>query len=822
MIGHYGKTALKHLTHSKLFSVINILGLAVGLAASIIIFLYVQSEWSYDKHWEGAGNIYRLMQTEAGRAEIDVRVPAITIPAVQDYFGSEIAHTAVLRKASFAEVKVGTTTFVEDIAFVNEAFLDVFEFDTISGDINSVFQNANALALSEDSARLWYGETDVVGESLTLKEFFQEQGRDYDIVAVYRQPEGNSTLDVKAMGGLPENGDSAGGREVYLKLDPQVDPALVGDRLPQFVDQYADRTGVQVSDGQAVSDVLQYHLINVGDSYFDPIYCAAWNAAPCGSLPVVAGFAVIAALVLLTACVNYVVLALSKAGQRAREVAVRKIAGAPRRQLIMQFLGESLVILMLSLILALTLVDLVLPLFENLTRAQLSLNFDRPGTFLILLGLALTLSLLAGLYPSLYISRFHPAVILRNRRPPVVKDFSHLHGSLLVFQFSTSIGLLIATVVVFGQLWYTQTLDLGFNPDNLIQVPVGRPEANARAQAFRQEVLNSPLVDSAALTGMSPGESGVVVSDEYKARGLLGAEPRSIPTIPVGFDFFETLETPLVAGRFFQSGRDRPGPAFRGGQEQRQEGAVVLNEAAVKLLGFSSPEEAINQTISSEVEGLEPGGSGERLLRVVGIVSDSQYRSLQRVAGPEVFFLNPEMAFFLLVRFNGEGQTVIAELERIWHEIMGDAAFQSSFISGNLASVFQNERDQGVLLVTFALLSIFISCLGLYGVAAFTVDRRRKEIAIRKVFGSEFRQVAVLFCWQFSSPILLANIIAWPVAVWAMLAWLQRFPYQFDTLLLFPLCALAAFIALSIAWLTVAVNTAKVANSKPGLALRCE
>jgi putative ABC transport system permease protein len=364
--------------------------------------------------------------------------------------------------------------------------------------------------------------------------------------------------------------------------------------------------------------------------------------------------------------------------------------------------------------------------------------------------------------------------------------------------------------------------DPGFRQDNLVFINdiAGREAVNANKQVLRERVKDLPGVINASLSGYRPLAT-TTYARVSSAHGLEGRAGESFMLANTFIDenFIPTYDIALVAGRNFSLDQDQPVVAGvpTTGTVNAVPRTALINEAAVRFLGFAEANNAIGKLIVDN-----NGVGGTVSYSIIGVVADSQFYSLKAVTRPEIYFFYPSMSDVLTVSYQGNTEALLANLQNLWRDVMGDAVFTASFIEPIVANEFSQERREGQMFVVFSLFSIFIACLGLYGASAFSVERRTREIGIRKVMGAEIRQIVALLLWQFSKPVLLANVIAWPFALWAMLTWLRQFPYQIDAVLLIPLCVLAGAVALSIAWLTVAGNTLRVATRKPVLALRYE
>jgi len=526
----------------------------------------------------------------------------------------------------------------------------------------------------------------------------------------------------------------------------------------------------------------------------------------------------IAGLILLIACINFMNLATAKSTQRAREVALRKVLGAQRGQLILQFLGESILIALIGLFLGITLVELALPFYNDFLGRELSFTYGDSLTLYILLGLVVSVGVVGGAYPALILSGFLPARVLRANKSAETSSSIIFRNALVVLQFTISIALIVSAAVVYGQMLYATSMDPGFKKDNMLVVRgLNQKGANKKREAFKQEVLRLSSVKKVALSSDRPSSgnnsnTSVTIPGTDSGDILLGR-------YNVDHDFFETYDIPLITGRFYNrdyvtDGLPSPNSVKEG---EVAEGSIVINEVAVGRLGFVSAEESIGKTLRMGI-----GNSKSADLKIIGVTHPIQFQSLREMVRPEMYLLTSWNIENLNISFEGNPTALVSQIEKIWKQLIPLIPFGYEFVDETMAKEFTQEEALASMLATFSLLAVAIACLGLYGLAAFTAERRTKEIGIRKVLGASVLDIVRLLLWQFSKPILLANLIAWPLAVWGMLTWLENFPYRLDGWIMVPLCLLAGIIALTIAWITVGGNAAKVARSNPIKALRYE
>jgi putative ABC transport system permease protein len=537
----------------------------------------------------------------------------------------------------------------------------------------------------------------------------------------------------------------------------------------------------------------------------------------------VISFAGISLLVLLIGCINFTILTTAKATQRAKEVAMRKVAGAKRKQLIVQFLGESTFIVFLSMLFSMAIVEIMLPVFESIVGKSFSLNYTSPLTFLPLLVLLLIVGVSSGLYPAFVLSGFRPGDALKANQSKETHGSMSLRQVLVVFQFSISIILIVSSGVIYAQMEYGMSRDPGYNKDNLLVINGLRYDVKtiSKIDVLKRELLNLADISDVGVSFLPPSHKTEFLSTPFTLPG----HPETIQTdrTYIDDDFFKTYQIPIIAGRDFSMDRDLPEPAMMPaanvGKEAREslERNAVINESAVRKFGFAGAEDAVGKVLSRSDNKIN--------YTIIGVVADNHLFSINAPPRAEVYLLRQlDLAFtdVITVRFKGSPQKIVSQVKSVWKNVTGDEEISTVFVDQLVAKEFEQEKTEGIILVSFSLLAIFIACMGLFGSASFTVERRTKEIGLRKVMGARVKNIVSLLLWQFSKPVLIANLIAWPVAVFAMRHWLEKFYYRFNPLLLIPICLVSGLIALAIAWFTVAGNTDRAARKNPIHSLRYE
>ncbi len=827
MLKNYFTTAINNLIKNKLYSAINIAGLAIGLAACIIIGLYVRDQTSYDKQWKDHDRIYRVnfSATLPGKPRAEYAgAPLPALQALEEYFKDKIEQSARTFTTPMV-IDTGTAKFNSELVEVDPDFINMFQFKVLAGSLKETLTSKTNVALSEETARRYFGSQDAIGKVITIGtgNFKAE----HKITAVYLIP-GNTVLDDMPILCLLDDMllppsiktwyNFLG--STYIKLKAGVNIDTLKPYLPALIDRNVDISKVISDPSLKASDILSMDFQRLENAYLD----SPWDAYRAGgNKTVVLSFAAISVLVLLIGCINFMILTTAKATQRAREVAMRKIVGAKRKQLIAQFLGESTFIVLLSMVISMGVVEIMLPIFESIVGKTFSLNYTSPSTFLPLLALLIIVGISGGLYPAFILSGFRPGDTLKANQSKETRGSMSLRNVLVVFQFCVSIILIVSTGVIYTQMQYSMNRDPGYNKNNLLVVNRLNSDEKIKAKipVLKQELLSLADVSNVGLSQDQPSQR-FQNNAAYTRPGH--SETTYIkPTLCIGYDYFKTYQIPIVAGRDYSIDRDIPDPkidlmkATIGGNESKKllERNAIINESAVREFGFTSAKEALGKVLhSTTINNIN--------YKIIGIVADNHIFSVKAPPSAEVFLLNPDQANVMTVRFNASPKKIIKQVNTIWKKVIGDDEISTAFVDQLIAKEFQQEKTEEKIIISFSILAILIACMGLYGSTSFTVEKRTKEIGLRKVMGAKVKNIVSLLLWQFSKPVLIANIIAWPIAVIAMQRWLENFSYRFNPLLLIPICLGSGFIALVIAWFTVASNTRRAARKNPIHSLRYE
>ncbi len=608
----------------------------------------------------------------------------------------------------------------------------------------------------------------------------------------------------------------------YLKLKKGIDIETLQPLIPALIDRNIDVPGLISDPTKKASDFISLDFQKLETAHLD----SPWDVTRAGGNKTVArSFVGISLLVLLIGCINFTILTTAKATQRARKVAMRKVAGAKRKHLIVQFLGESTFIVFLSMLLSVTIVEIMLPVFESIVGKSFSLNYTSPSTFLPLLALLLIVGISGGLYPALVLSGFRPGETLKANQSKETRASISLRQALVIFQFSVSIILIIATGVIYAQMKYSKNRDSGYNKDNLLVINglAYDERITGKIDVLKQELLNFADISDVSVSLLQPSHK----REEDFAPFTLPGHPETThmkARMYIDDDYFKTYQIPIIAGRDFSMDRDLPEPEFNmmaeniSGRESTEilERNTVINETAAKEFGFADAKDAIGKVLSNTLNNIK--------YTIIGVVADNHLFSINAPPRAEVYLFNRNPVYIdvMTVRFKGSPQKIVSQVKSVWKYVTGDEEISTVFVDQLVAGEFEQEKTEERIFVSFFLLAILIACMGLFGSASFTVERRTKEIGLRKVMGAKVKNIVNLLLWQFSKPVLIANLIAWPVAVFAMQHWLEKFYYRFNPLLLIPICLVSGLLALVIAWSTVAGNTARAARKSPIHSLRYE
>ena len=784
MLRNYLKVAFRSLKKQKGYAFINVVGLAVGTACCILILLFVQHERSYDRFHTQADDIYRLLLERPGQP-LRVRTEYRLAPALQaDYpfvqqsvrMSWQNTHFVTHENEVFKETRV---------FYVDSTFFDLFSFPLLLGDPETVLDEPDALVLSETIARKYFGREDPVGRTLIF-----DQSRELMVTGVAADAPSNSHFQFDFLipmsvyrGIFGSQLDEWSTAEIYtyIRLSDTAAQATLASQFAGFVERHI---GPEVDQTYRLQPLTDIHLHSTG---------MARDIAPQGDIRYVYVFSTIALLILMIACINFINMTTARSAQRSKEVGMRKVVGAHRAQLIKQFLSESFLISVLAVLIGFVLAAWVLPVLNELTGKALVLG-DVAAHWEVLAALAVLVGLLAGGYPAFVLSRFRPAAVLRGALPRGVGGRG-LRNGLVIFQFAVTGMLIFGALVVYLQLDYMRSKDLGFDKEQVVVVRVPGREIGSYPR-YRQAIQTHPaIVNVAGSSHVPPATWGYPRLQPQGSDSVL-----SVKLFSVDFEFIDLFGLEMAAGRRFS--RDFPTDTT----------ALMLNETAVRRLGWNTTTALGRQASLSWVNVEGP---------VIGVVKDFHFRSLRDQIQPAAFVIAPNFFWNVVVKIRSDDPAgVLAFLDETWQAVVPGWPFEYSFLDQQLDEQYQQEAHLGRLVGYLTVLSIFLACLGLFGLAAFTAERRTKEIGVRKVLGASVGGLVVLLAKDITRLVAVALILAIPVGYLTASRWLEDFAYPID--LSWQIFFMVGVITLLIAILTVSYQSIKAALANPVETLRYE
>jgi putative ABC transport system permease protein len=806
MPGQSLRFAVRSLVRHPGHSLINILGLALGLACCLFILLFLRYELSYDRDNRDAGRIYRVTEEMNFAGQPSMRW-AITPRPLGPALARDMPGIAeVVRLAPYFEGALpgrAAVSYRDERQFYTSFFYAdpnvcrVFDLHLTGGDPRTALAAPNTVVISQSAALKLFDGGPAVGMVLRIDSGFSEE--DYRISGVFTDLPANSHVhfDVLAsMATLERAGDvrAAGGRwylsdyYTYVKLAAGTTARQVEERLPAFVKQRLPVVKRKINLPALVfhlQPLTAIHLHSHLDSELDNN----------GDITYIYVFAAIAALTLLIACVNFMNLSIAHFAARAREVGVRKVVGARRAQLLAQFLLESILPSAVAMAVALSLVRLLLPAFNLFSGREIPFRLDLPA-WAALVALTLAAGVLAGSYPALFLSAFRPMSVLRGSLGSGAASGATFRKALIVFQFAVCMALLIGAGVIWDQLRFMRSQDLGYDLHQVVVLPIRDVQLSDSYAQLKAEIGRLPNVLSTTFSSLIIGRRPPSIFTRVDDRPLSG-----IGSLIIDRDFQDVFKLRLLAGRPLAAGEDgAKGAGF------------LVNEAAVRAWGFSSPRQALGQTVVWE---------GWKRGTIVGVVRDFHLRPLQFAVEPLVLHMRPAAFHYLYVRISPQApQATLRSLEHVWRRILPTRPWDDFFLDDEFARYYRAEERLGELVAGFALAAVFVACLGLLGLAAFTAEKRRREIGIRKVLGSSVLKVVLLLSRETAVLVLLANLLAWPAAYVLAERWLQGFAYRTGVHL--GNFIQGSLVAFAVAWLTVSLQALRAALVDPARALRHE
>ena len=812
MIKNYFKIAFRSLWKNKGYSAINIFGLATGLACCLLITLYVTDELSYDRHFKNAGSIYRInSDIRFGGGDLHMTQTSDMMGQLlkKDYPQVE-EYTRIYTSDGDKLIKKGDDFINEShVAHADSTFFTVFALPAISGDTKTALNEPNTVVVSEATAKKYFGGVDVLGKNVDVKN--GENTTPYKITAVIKDIPKESHFNFDFIFSM-KNIEYQWGQltshnfHTYLLLKPGTDYKVFEKNLPRYTEKYVLPYIQQFMKVSSMADItksgnkLEYSLLPLTKIHLYSDY--SFEISPSGNIQYVYIFSAVALFILILACINFMNLSTARSAKRAKEVGIRKVLGTERKTLVSQFLVESTITAFISLLIALVIAYFVLPLFNDIAAKSLSVS-NLFGSYILpfLILLPFVVGLLAGSYPAMYLSKFRPIAVLKGNMHTGFRK-SNLRNGLVVFQFATSIMLIIGTFIVYNQLKYIQTTKLGFNKDQVLIVDRAYALGN-NLQAFKNEVLSMQGVSSGTISSYLPVTNSSRSDNTFFKEAVPDTKNGiDMQSWRVDYDYVRTMGMEIVQGRNFSKdyGSDSS--------------AILITETTAKMLGYEEP---VGKRIF--LPGDKPGDPFIPF-SIIGVIRDFHFESLRKKLGPLCLGLDNRggLASFKVSASNS--QLLIAQMEKKWKSLAPGMPFSYRFMNDSFDEMYRNEQRAGTVAVIFAILAILIACLGLFGLVTYMAEQRTKEIGIRKVLGASVADVVAMLSKDFLLLVAIASIIAFPVAWWAMNKWLQDFEYRVHiSVWVFVIAGVAALL---IALITVSFQAIKAAIANPVKSLRTE
>jgi len=787
------KTAIRNILKDFGYSGLNILGLTIGIASALFLIIYISDELSYDRYHEKADRIYRvashITETDDEFTWIIAQIP-FAPQVIQDY--PEVEHAVRFIDAGRSLYKYEDKEFYEEqFFFADSNVFNVFSYEFIKGDPNTALLEPNTMVLTETIAAKYFGKDDPINKSLVT-------GEDtYKITGVIKDVPKNSHFRFDALMSrrtLPQQFGNWGnfGVFTYILLPAEVDYKEFEKKLAEMYPKYMAPIFERLNIG------IEYILEPITDIHLKST--SAQEPEPTGSYAYVMIFAIVAFFLILIAAMNYMNLATARSAKRAREVGLRKVVGSNRRSLILQFLTESTVLTFISVVLSIVLIIILLPKFNQLAGKSFLMDIIFSPTVIIsLIGIIIVVGIFGGSYPAFYLSRFSPVTVFKGE---VTKGSSGsmFRKILVVIQFTISVAMIVSTLVVFKQLNYLKTKDLGYDMKNVISIEFTTREMVQKYPVFKQALLENPDILKVGSTNTRIGEgSGKVLFNVETSDGM---QQRGINFAVVDHDFVETLGIQMIKGRDFQE--DMPSDTLLG---------VIVNETMAKRLNWDEP-------LGKKVELQGRNGQNVLMASVVGVMKDfhqtGMYNEIETLM--MIYRVNNQIVYAKLK--DDKVDESIKYIESKWNEIFPEQPFTYSFLSERFNEQFNADEKRGFIFTLFTVLAILIACLGLFGLASYTVEQRTKEIGIRKVVGASEGIIVRLISKEFLILIAISILIAFPLSFYFMRDWLNQFVYR-TNLGLF-IFILAGLISIAITFITISIQAWKAANANPAESLRVE
>ncbi|MFT3705381.1 MAG: ABC transporter permease [Agriterribacter sp.] len=790
MLKNYFKIAWRNLMKNKVFSLINVLGLTIGITVCMMIFLFIMNEFSFDRFHKNGDRIYEVMRIYDSTKPSVPWLSGPYAPALLNDFPNEIKRAVRVMPSNYL-VTYGAKAFNEKKVYrADPDFFQLFSFPLVKGNPATALQDPNSIVISETAAKKYFGNEDPIGKVLELDKKDQLK-----VTGVVKDVPSNSHLDFDMVRSIADLNNAEFFKKwinnnnfTYVLLDEHADKAKLQQRFPEFMNKYMGNDMTKYGMHFSIS------LTPLRDIYLQE--SSSFATAKHGDKKVVYIFLSIAVLILLIACINFMNLSTIRAVERSKEVGLRKVMGALRNQLVWQFIGESVLLTGISCVLSLGLLQVLMPVYSNLLGYTLSVTWGSINIYIFLLGIILIVGFLAGSYPAFFLSAFSPIQALKGKLK-LGKGGSFFRQALVVVQFSITVLLIVSTIVIMSQMDYIRKKELGYNKEHTIVIPIDNGDFYDHMSAFKNELRTKNSIQSVAMMSGEPG--GFFDGQTFEVEGK--QEVMKSRTEFADFEFVQTLGLKIIAGRDFS-------PLHATDTAE----AMLINRTAAMQFGFT-PEQAIGKWIKNTVRDTIRR-------RIIGVIEDFNFLSLKE--NMDALVISPsEDRRVALVKFKSDNiPAVLQMVKEAYSNVAPAYPLEYTFLDQKFDTLYKKDVRQQTVLSIFSGLAIFIACLGLFGLASFAAAKRTKEIGVRKVLGSSTRNIVMLLSTDLLKPVLIAACIALPAGYYIMTNWLQNFAYR--TPLHWWIFVLAAVITFGIALFTVGVKALKAAGANPVKSLRTE
>ncbi|MDX9846154.1 MAG: ABC transporter permease [Tenuifilaceae bacterium] len=804
MIKNYLKVSIRNLISQRGYTLINIFGLAVGIASSLMIMLYVIDEMSYDKFHPNASNIYRVC-LDAKIQDTELLGPISCVPigptAVNEY-PDIINFTRIFSFSGDPVVRYEDKTFVEkSFIYADSTFFEVFNgFNLVQGNASSILNRANQMVMTETTAKRYFGNEDPVGKVVQL----WDNRQNWEVVGVVQDPPTNSHFKFDIIGSfvtLPMSQSTiwlGNNNYTYILLQEGLSPKVVDQRFGEMVathagPQFEQFAGFTSEQFETLGNRYNYFTQPMLDIHLKSNM--QFEMEKGGNITMVYVFMLIALFILVIAAINFMNLSTARSARRAKEVGIRKVVGSTRAKLIGQFLTESVLVATISLLFSVVIVLAAMPAFNSIAGKQLALSsLPIALTAGVLAATILVVGFVAGSYPAFFLASFEPLKVLKGKLQTGMKN-SFMRGALVVLQFTITIGLLVSTFVVYNQISFIRNRDLNYNPENLLVINRPYAVANEQRETFLNEIRKLPNVVAAARSSSLP--TTIIGNTVMHKKGAPADDIKSLNFFFAHHDFDKTMQFKMVEGRYFSE------------DFASDSSAMVINQAAVKAFAFDGP--AVGQIVTIN-------GNDERT--VIGVIEDFHYESLHQKISPLIIASHPVYTY-LTVRIDGSNvQETIRAIESKWVEFVPDQTFDYFFMEEAIENQYGDERRARTLFTSFSVLAIIIASLGLLGLSSYSAEQRTREIGIRKVMGANIGMMVWLLLNEINRLFIISTLIAWPIAWYLMKGWLEDFAFRIS---LSPWIFIgASILSYLIAVVTVGYQALKAAGTNPAITLKYE